>query len=229
MSPLAGCLRLARLLAAGCGGSKGVEGTPFQHTDSGIPDIARARPAPATRRSDAGARWRGRRRRRRRQDRRTSPGVTVAVSVDSPADDDIVPTAQRFVPQVTVAVTVPAGTVSDNLDTGGRRALVDRRPGEEDLVDAADADQQRRRDRHGTASRLRRDARRPQRSRQRRLRAAPGRDHGQRRHRDGGARLSRRLGADDHDRQAGAGQCLQGLDRGAGDDLATRSSRRSPA
>ena len=106
------------VLAAGCGG-KSVEGTPFQHTDSGFPDITAHETGSGSDRSsdlgaggaagfDGGA-----------SDGNTDggiPGVTVAVSVDSPADNDIVPTAQRFVPQVTVVVTVPAGAVSDNLD-----------------------------------------------------------------------------------------------------------------
>ncbi len=107
------------VLAAGCGG-KSVEGTPFQHTDSGFPDItARETGSGSDRSSDLGAGGAsgsdgG------ASDRNTDggiPGVTVAVSVDSPADNDIVPTAQRFVPQVTVVVTVPAGAISDNLDT----------------------------------------------------------------------------------------------------------------
>jgi hypothetical protein len=107
------------VLAAGCGG-KGVEGTPFQQTDSGFPDItAHDTGSRSDTASDLGAAGSG------GSDGGTSdgkldgtiPGVTVAVSVDSPADNDIVPAAQRFVPQVTVVVTVPSGAVSDNLDT----------------------------------------------------------------------------------------------------------------
>ncbi len=108
------------VLAVGCGG-KGVEGTPFQHTDSGIPDITNHDTGSGDRSADADAGAPG-------ADGKTDgntdgnidgtiAGVTVSVSVDSPADNDIVPAAQRFVPQVTVVVTVPAGTVSDNLDT----------------------------------------------------------------------------------------------------------------
>jgi hypothetical protein len=103
-------------LAAGCGG-KGVEGTPFQQTDSGFPDVtahdtgSRSDTSSdvVTGGADGGA--------SDGKNDSTLPGVTVAVSVDSPANNDIVPAAQRFVPQVTVVVTVPAGAVSDNLDT----------------------------------------------------------------------------------------------------------------
>jgi hypothetical protein len=105
------------VLAAGCGG-KAVEGTPFQHTDSGFPDVGvrdtGAGDTSLDSASDRGGAIDG------GSDGKTDaaiPGVTVAVSVDSPADNDIVPTAQRFVPQVTVVVTVPASGVSDNVDT----------------------------------------------------------------------------------------------------------------
>ena len=116
-------LLVSVLLAAGCGG-KGSEGTPFQRNDSGIPDIT----APDTGRGDcsssdtssdasdtSGDRVEG-------GSAGDAPdagqgGVTVTVSVDRPADNDIVPSAQRFVPQVTVVVSMPAGAASDNLDT----------------------------------------------------------------------------------------------------------------
>ena len=106
------------VLAAGCGG-KSVEGTPFQHTDSGFPDItAHETGSGSDRSSDLGAGGTGGSDGGARDGQTDGaiPGVTVAISVDSPADNDIVPTAQRFVPQVTVVVTVPAGAVSDNLD-----------------------------------------------------------------------------------------------------------------
>jgi hypothetical protein len=119
MSPRAWSIRRSVfslvVLAAACGG-KGVEGTPFQHTDSGFPDTTARETGGGDTPSDhgsAGGADGG------ASDARTDaaiPGVTVAVTVDSPADNDIVPSAQRFVPQVTVVVSIPAGTVSDNLD-----------------------------------------------------------------------------------------------------------------
>jgi hypothetical protein len=102
-------------LAAGCGG-KGVEGTPFQHTDSGFPDIAAHETGSVDTSSDRGSAGGADGGASDSKLDATIPGVTVAVTVDSPADNDIVPAAQRFVPQVTVVVTVPAGAVSDNLD-----------------------------------------------------------------------------------------------------------------
>jgi hypothetical protein len=111
-------------LCTGACGSKGVDGTPFQHTDSGIPDIA----ASDTRRAEAGdgasnsvdqagadlgATDGG-----DGGDGNTGQvGVTVSVGVVAPAQDDIVPASQRFVPQITVTVLVATGTPSDDLDT----------------------------------------------------------------------------------------------------------------
>jgi hypothetical protein len=119
MSPRAWSIRCSFfslvVLAAGCGG-KGVEGTPFQHTDSGFPDIT-ARESSGDTSSDRGSAGGADGGATDVRTDATIPGVTVVVTVDSPADNDIVPAAQRFVPQVTVVVTVPAGAVSDNLDT----------------------------------------------------------------------------------------------------------------
>ena len=100
----------------GCG-SKGIEGTPFQHTDSGFPDIV----APDLGRgetaiSDATV-DRGEGGATDAATDTTLAGVTVTLSVDQPIQDAIVPTAQRFVPTVTVTVTVPSGSVSDELDS----------------------------------------------------------------------------------------------------------------
>ena len=120
MSPRASCVRswLFALvaLAAGCGG-KGVEGTPFQRTDSGFPDISARDTGGGDTSSDRGSAGGADGGASDSKTDATIPGVTVAVTVDSPADNAIVPAAQRFVPQVTVVVTVPAGAVSDNLDT----------------------------------------------------------------------------------------------------------------
>src|SRR3954471_3851517 len=120
MSPRAWstCRSLFALVAfaAGCGG-KGVEGTPFQHTDSGFPDIAAHETGSVDTSSDRGSAGGADGSASDSKIDVTIPGVTVAVTVDSPADNDIVRAAQRFVPQVTVVVTVPAGAVSDNLDT----------------------------------------------------------------------------------------------------------------
>ena len=110
------------LLVSGCG-SKGIEGTPFQRTDSGFPDsgfpdLARADANPmdgvadAADLADRGAVDQG-----DGGGDAPTPGVTVLVAVDHPAQDDIVPSAQRFVPQVTVTVNQLAGTASDDLDT----------------------------------------------------------------------------------------------------------------
>jgi hypothetical protein len=106
---------LSSVLLGGCGGGKAIEGTPFQHTDSGIPDLI-AFEVPAV---DAGAD------RVVAQDgagEAGSPdaslsGAVVTLSVDAPVDDVIVPAAQRFVPTVTVTVTVPPGAAGDDLDT----------------------------------------------------------------------------------------------------------------
>jgi hypothetical protein len=103
------------LVAAACG-SKGVDGTPFQHTDSGIPDITVHESGSGDRSVDGGGAGGSDGGASDAKIDGTIPGVTVTVSVDSPADNDIVPAAQRFVPQVTVVVTVPTGSVSDNLD-----------------------------------------------------------------------------------------------------------------
>ncbi|HET6148096.1 MAG TPA: hypothetical protein VFH68_11250 [Polyangia bacterium] len=111
-------LWLVALLGAGCGG-KGIDGTPFQRTDSGIPDIQAQDLSRNDTRSDGSGADSGTG--ADRGDAGTadsaSTGVVVVVSIDQPGQDDIVPAAQRFVPQVTVTVTVPSGTASDNLDT----------------------------------------------------------------------------------------------------------------
>jgi hypothetical protein len=120
MSPRAWSIRRSLFalvaFAAGCGG-KGVEGTPFQHTDSGFPDITVHETGRGDTSSDVGSAGGADGGASDSKIDATIPGVTVAVTVDSPADNDIVPAAQRFVPQVTVVVTVPAGGVSDNLDS----------------------------------------------------------------------------------------------------------------
>ena len=111
---------LVALLAAGCG-SKGIDGTPFQRTDSGIPDIQASEVPRNDTRSDVGGADAPADAGTDLGDGGASdtaiPGVMVVVSVDQPAQDEIVPAAQRFVPQATVTVTVPSGTVSDDLDT----------------------------------------------------------------------------------------------------------------
>src|SRR3954468_2902372 len=105
MSPRAWstCRSLFALVAfaAGCGG-KGVEGTPFQHTDSGFPDIGAHETGSVDTSSDRGSVGGAGGGSGEDKLDATTPGVTVAVPVDSPADNDIVPAAQRFVPQVTV-------------------------------------------------------------------------------------------------------------------------------
>src|SRR5882724_7733305 len=112
-------LWLVALAVTGCG-SKGIDGNPFQHTDSGIPDIQGSDVPRADTHNDTSTGI----------DTGPSPdlgdaaptdtaipGVVVVVAPNQPAQDAIVPTAQRFVPQVTVIVTMPSGSVSDNLDT----------------------------------------------------------------------------------------------------------------
>jgi len=115
-------LCLVALLAAGCG-SKGIDGTPFQRTDSGIPDIQSPDVPRSDTRLDLGGADSGADGPGAGADLGDAAadtaiaGVLVVISVDEPGQDDIVPAAQRFVPQVTVTVTVPSGTVSDNLDS----------------------------------------------------------------------------------------------------------------
>ena len=74
-------------LTAGCAANNGVQGTPFQHTDSGFPDV------PAVERGEAGvdtcpgaeARPETATTTARRSDGPAMP-VSVAVTIDPPAD-----------------------------------------------------------------------------------------------------------------------------------------------
>jgi hypothetical protein len=104
------------MAGAGCSSNGGVNGNPFQHMDSGIPDITGfdlprsdaagdgtvgdGSPADGTDGGDG-----------------AGGGAMVAVLVDQPVESSVTPTAQRFVPMITVSVTVPAGAASDDLDT----------------------------------------------------------------------------------------------------------------
>jgi hypothetical protein len=116
-------LWLVALVGAGCG-SKGIDGTPFQKGDSGIPDVQPFEVARGDTHADGVVGADGQGDTGARPDLGDAgstdaaiPGVTVQVSPDQPTQDAIVPAAQRFVPTVTVTVTVPTGSVSDNLDT----------------------------------------------------------------------------------------------------------------
>jgi hypothetical protein len=109
----ASALLVAAALTGGCSAHNGVEGDPFQRTDSSLPDLAPAERADA--RADAGPV--DGRPPTDGSDDAPAGSVVVTVSVDQPADDAIVPTAQRFVPTVSVLVTAPAGATNANLDT----------------------------------------------------------------------------------------------------------------
>jgi hypothetical protein len=106
-------LLIAPLVAgAGCGGGQTIGGTPFQRTDSGLPDLSLGDAPPPS--QDAGASVDAAVDAAAHGD---AGGAVVSVAVAVPADDAIAATAQRFVPTVTVGVAAAAGAASnDTLD-----------------------------------------------------------------------------------------------------------------
>jgi hypothetical protein len=109
---------LLALAGLGCGGGNKIEGSPFQHTDSGIPDLVAPETSPAdSMAADGGAADGGPSEAGADGPSADGPMVVLALSVDQPAENAIVSSAARFVPIVTVTVTAPAGVAADPLDT----------------------------------------------------------------------------------------------------------------